>query len=171
MQIERLTEIERKKLKEFKLPYRNTMTMVLTMIGFLSLFIAGIYLIGIFEDRLVFKNLKIHWTFPLVFLLITFLWYLVKVKPIYSALNRGTKITEEFTVESKGSEKYGTYSTGNYLASGSSDRFYLNLGDSKYYCSKKEFDTFKSGDKVKVAVSQESKFIISIEMPVPNNLE
>ena len=169
MQIERLNEKDKEKLNEFKIPFRNSRTISLTMICLLSLLIVGIYFIGIFKDSFLFNELKMHWTFPLVFSVITLLWYLVKVKAINSDLKTGTKRIEEYNVESKGSEKYGTYSTGNYFASGSSDRPYLVLGDNKYYCSKEEFDTLKIGDKVNVAMTQNSNIIISIEMPVPNN--
>jgi len=168
METERLSEIDRKKLNDFKYPYRDSMTIGMTMSGIVSLLLVGVFYIDIFEDSLLFRKLQIHWTFPVVFITISYLWYRLKVRNINLDLKYGTKKSEEFVVESKGSEKYGTYSTGNYFASGSSVRYYLKFGDFKYNCSNEEFERFKKGDKINVAVSRKSNIVLSIEMPVPN---
>ena len=170
MKIERLNEIDREKLNDLKFTYRNSMTMGMTMIGMVSLLIVGVFYIDIFEESLLFRKLQIQWTFPLVFGTITYLWYRLKVKTINLDLKYETKTIEESVVESKGTEKYGTYSTGNHFASGSSNRFYLKFGAFKYNCSKEEFENIKIGDKLNVAISQNAKIVLMIEMPVPNTL-
>ncbi|WP_075603990.1 hypothetical protein [Saccharicrinis aurantiacus] len=168
MYIEQLTEIDIQTLNDFKKPYRDSMTISVTMIGILSLLIAGVFFIDIYEESFLFRMLQIQWTFPVVFTTIAYLWYKLKVRTINVDLKSGTKRIEEFVVESKGTEKYGTYSTGNYFASGSSNRHYLKFGAFKYNCSKEEFENFKIGDKLKVAISHKASIILMIEMLMPN---
>lgn len=162
MGIEKLTDIEKEKLINSKIPYRNTMTMMLSIIVLLSLMIIGIYFVGIYDESFLFRTLKLHWIFPLISVIAVILFYKIRVRAIDLDLKRETKNIKDFIIESKGSKKTGTYSTGDYRSSGSSEQLYIGFDNYSYSCSKDDFDKFNIGDKIKVAIAENSKIILGV---------
>ncbi len=163
MQITKLTESEKIKLKGFKIPFRNTLSFCLTAIGLVSILLIVISFIDTIEDSLLFTKIMIQWSFPVVFVLITIIWYKIKVMNINHDLKTELKKIGSFSIESKGTEKCDTYSTGDYRASGSSERLYITFENYKYHCSKDEFNTFKEGDSITATISDKSNYILSVK--------
>ncbi|MCW3785847.1 hypothetical protein OM075_05180 [Marinilabiliaceae bacterium AAT] len=145
------------------IPYRDNLILSLIVSFFILLIVLGINASGFYADSKMFSIIK--WSLSPLLITIALIVYVVKIKSIRKDLKIGTKYFIISKIDSKANEKYGTYSSGNYLANGSSNRMCLIFDEYKYYCSNDEYLNFNIGDKINAYVAPLSKIVLSIDKP------
>ncbi len=145
--------------------YKNRLIMYLVFTGIFLLFLVAIDLIGIFQGTSLFGRNKIYLLIPLIITVLLILFYLFRTRFLRKDINKKFKISEMLEVTNKHNERYGTFTTSNYLAAGSSVIYIVKFGDLTYVVSEDEYDKIKLGDILTVHYCKRSNIILGISPP------
>ncbi|WP_075591636.1 hypothetical protein [Labilibacter marinus] len=157
-----LTENERHKLLCIKQSHYDSMLMQFVAIILVAILLLLAYYFP-FKNTIFFTRYFGHWLIPLVLIGFSRLLYLFKVRFVKKALKSNKIHLIRAIISAKSVSKVGTFSTGDYRASGSSDSCILSFGEYAITSNIKDFENIKVGDAIIGAVLENTKLVLSIE--------
>lgn len=157
-----LNQQDFEKLKEILAPYKSNQILINTIIIILLGFSILIFYSGFLQKTILIKYLVIVISISIFCFLSNYYFYLIKTRKYKRDINSKKKIIKIIKIKNKGIENFGTFTSNNYLAVGSSISYYFASDQYKWLVCKEIYDKINIGDLIEVEVTLFSDVVINI---------
>ncbi len=142
--------------------YKERLVMYLVFTGMFLILLLIIDSIEFFQETAMFGTKKLYLLIPIAMTVALHLFYLFKTRHLRKDIHLKYKVSEELKVTDKHTERYGTYSTGNYIAAGSSVIYVVQFGKLTYTINKEVYDKINIEDVLTVDYGKNSNVVFEV---------